>query len=106
MVSLIVDGGLCGFASWFPYEDLLGFSTKALLAASARVVPALYTRHSWSPERQALPDCGDVCFADGTSGQVDMRRFPGTPCICGTAFEPLVDGRLSAKVRLDLGAVA
>ena len=46
-----------------------------------------------------------VHFGDGTSGQVDMRSFLGSPAVHNTVFEPLVDESLFRQVRVDLGAL-
>ena len=75
---------------------------------TAGVVPPPRPSTPWRVQSvEALPGLRlQVCFADGTSGQVDMKRFLGSPDIRGTVFEPLVDETLFSQVRVDLGAVA
>ena len=74
---------------------------------TAGVVPPPRPSAPWRVQSvEALPGLRlQVRFADGTSGQVDMKRFLGSPDIHGTVFEPLVDESLFGQVRVDLGAV-
>ena len=74
---------------------------------TAGVVPPPRPSAPWRVQSvKALPGLRlQVRFADGTSGQVDMKRFVGSPDIRGTVFEPLVDESLFGQVRVDLGSV-
>jgi hypothetical protein len=54
----------------------------------------------------ALPDFRlRVTFVDGTTGEVDMRRFLSNPNIDGTIFEPLRDPAVFSQDQVVLGAV-
>lgn len=44
-----------------------------------------------------------VTFADGTSGDVDLRRFLDSGSVNGTIFEPLRDPAFFRQVRVELG---
>ena len=74
---------------------------------TAGVVPEPRPSAPWRVKSvEALPGLRlQVRFADGTSGQVDMKRFLGSPAIHGTVFEPLVDESMFRQVRVGLGAV-
>lgn len=50
--------------------------------------------------------CLRVTFADGTSGEVRLRRFIENPQVVGTVFEPLRDPEMFRRVSVELGAVA
>lgn len=49
--------------------------------------------------------CLRVTFTDGTTGEVDMRAFLGSPQVDGTVFEPLRDPASFAQAAVVLGAV-
>ena len=74
---------------------------------TAGVVPPPRPSSPWRVESvEAQPGLRlQVRFADGTSGQVDMKRFLRSPSINGTVFEPLVDESMFGQVRVNLGAV-
>lgn len=46
-----------------------------------------------------------VTFVDGTTGEVDMRRFLGNSDIDGTIFEPLRDAETFSQVQVVLGVI-
>ena len=53
-----------------------------------------------------LPDARlRVTFVDGTSGEVEMGVFLGSPALTGTIFEELRDPAAFAQARVVLGAV-
>ncbi len=54
----------------------------------------------------ALPDARlRVAFVDGTSGEVEMGAFLGSPTLDGTIFEALRDPAMFAQAQVVLGAV-
>jgi hypothetical protein len=46
-----------------------------------------------------------VTFVDGTSGEVEMGAFLGSPALDGTIFEALRDPAMFAQAQVVLGAV-
>jgi hypothetical protein len=46
-----------------------------------------------------------VTFVDGTTGEVDMRRFLSNPIVDGTIFEPLRDVATFSQVQVVLGVI-
>ena len=75
---------------------------------TAGVVPPPRPSASWRVQSlETLPGLRlRVRFADGTSGQVDMKRFLKSSAVRGTPFEPLVDASEFSQARVDLGVVA
>jgi hypothetical protein len=54
----------------------------------------------------ALPDSRlRVVFVDGTTGEVDMRRFLSDPNIDGTVFGPLRDPAAFSQAQVVLGVI-
>lgn len=54
----------------------------------------------------ALPDSRlRVTFVDGTTGDVDMRRFLSSSNIDGTVFEPLRDPAVFSQAQVVLGVI-
>ena len=54
----------------------------------------------------ALPDARlRVTFVDGTSGEIEMGAFLGSPVLNGTIFEALRDPAMFAQAQVVLGAV-
>lgn len=47
-----------------------------------------------------------VTFGDGTSGEVWLDSFLGSPRVSGTIFEPLRDPEIFRQARVALGAVS
>ena len=76
--------------------------------SAAGVVPVPQPSAAWrvvavEPLREM---CLRVKFTDGTTGQVRLRDFIGSPQVTGTIFEALRDPALFQQVRVELGAVA
>jgi Protein of unknown function (DUF2442) len=49
--------------------------------------------------------CLHVVFADGITGDVQLREFVDSPTVDGTLFEALREPAYFRQVRLDFGAV-
>ena len=74
---------------------------------AAEVEPAIRATVPWRVASvTALP--GNrlrVTFVDGTTGEVDMRRFLSNPIVDGTIFEPLRDVATFSQVQVVLGVI-
>jgi hypothetical protein len=75
--------------------------------SAARVVPPARSAAPWRvvtvQAKQGLRL--DVTFADGTTGEVLLRKFLEGPAVAGTLFESLRDPTVFAQARVELGAV-
>ena len=74
---------------------------------AAEVEPAIRPTVPWRlASVTALPDNRlRVTFVDGTTGEVDMRRFLSNPIVDGTIFEPLRDVATFSRVQVVLGVI-
>jgi hypothetical protein len=74
---------------------------------TAEIEPAIRHTVPWRViSVNALPDCRfHVSFVDGTTGEVDLRRFLNNPNIDGTIFEPLRNLAAFSQVQVVLGVV-
>ena len=74
---------------------------------AAEVEPSIRAIVPWRVASvTALPDNRlRVTFVDGTTGEVDMRRFLRNPIVDGTIFEPLRDVATFFQVQVVLGVI-
>lgn len=74
---------------------------------TAEIEPAIKHTVAWRViSVSALPNSQlRVTFVDGTTGEVDMRRFLVNPNIDGTIFEQLRDPAAFSQAQVVLGAI-
>ena len=74
---------------------------------TAEIEPAIRHTVPWRViSVTALPESQfRVTFVDGTTGELDMRRFLSNPNIDGTLFEPLRDPAAFSLVQVVLGVI-
>ena len=74
---------------------------------TAEVEPAIRNTAPWRVSSvDALPDSRlRVTFVDGTTGELDMRRFLSNPNLDSTLFEPLRDPAAFSLVQVVLGVI-